>query len=258
MIANKMKKEILYGLVGYPLGHSFSQNLFRGFLQREGVKGDYINFELKDLSELAEKVLSHSKLRGFNVTIPYKETIIPQLDYVSDRARIIGAVNVVRFESDGSLFGYNTDWYGFVETLKPLLCEKKGIKALVLGTGGASKAVKYGLEFMGIEVQRVSRARNRGDIRYEDLTEDMVKTSQVIVNTTPLGMHPNVEDCPDIPYDGIGENHICYDLVYNPSETLFMRKSADHGAMVLNGLGMLYKQAELGKMLMDGIPSELG
>lgn len=233
-----------YGLVGYPLGHSFSRGYFTDKFSREGIDAEYLNFELADIAELPAVVAQIPDLRGFNVTIPYKRDIIPYLSGMSDEAAEIGAVNVVRVEKDRSLRGFNSDVYGFVESLKPLLGHKMPEKALVLGVGGASRAVVYGLGKLGMSVTRVSRREGAGELTYNDLTAETVASHRVIVNTTPLGMYPKTDACPDIAYDAITPDHICYDLVYNPLETLFMRKCAEQGATVSNGLKMLHLQAE--------------
>lgn len=233
----------LYGLVGFPLGHSFSRAYFTDKFRKENIDAEYVNFELPDIDGIKEIVASTPLLRGFNVTIPYKSGIIPYLTRLSEEAAEIGAVNVVRVERDGSLSGFNSDVYGFTESLRPLI-DATHRRALVLGSGGASKAVCHGLKMLGIEPTVVSRTPVPGALTYASLTPETVGNHTVIVNTTPLGMYPRVDTCPDIPYDALTPRHVCFDLVYNPTETLFMRKSAEAGATVKNGLEMLHLQAE--------------
>lgn len=241
---------ISLGLIGYPLGHSFSARYFNEKFEREGISGHYDLYPIRSIDELPSLLAQHPELSGLNVTIPYKEQIIPLLDEISENAQKIGAVNVVRIlrQEDGTprLTGYNSDTTGFSDSLAPLL--RPDIKrALVLGTGGASKAVAHSLRGFGIEATFVSRNPGQHDteaIGYEDLTEEVISKNLLIVNTTPLGMYPKTEAAPDIPYRFITANHICYDLVYNPELTLFMKKSAEHGATVKNGLEMLHRQAE--------------
>ena len=233
-----------YGLVGWPLGHSFSRRYFTEKFEREGLDAEYLNFELENVSLLPE-VLANATLRGFNVTIPYKQAVMAYLDRIDPVAREIGAVNVVKVESDGTLTGYNSDVYGFVESIRGMMDGKVDAqRAMVLGVGGASRAVVHGLRTLGLEVTQVSRREGAGDLTYDDLTADIVGAHGVVVNTTPLGMYPNVEGCPQIPYEGIGENHLCFDLVYNPLETEFMKRCAAKGAKVKNGLEMLHLQAD--------------
>ena len=242
-----MEKRI-YGLIGMPLGHSFSSSFFNDKFQREGIDAEYRNFELPDIGDLMELIAELPDLAGLNVTIPYKQAVIPYMDYMSDTAAGVGAVNVIRFErpADGSdeprLGGYNTDVIGFTESLRPLLTTAH-TRALVLGSGGASKAVMYALGQLGIEAVIVSRRPSDGQLSYADLTPAVMDSHKLIVNTTPVGMYPHVDECPDIPYDLLDADSLCFDLVYNPSETLFMTKAATRGARVSNGLQMLHLQA---------------
>lgn len=233
----------VYGLVGFPLGHSFSRSFFTDKFAREGIDARYINFELPDISMLENVVADTAGLRGFNVTIPYKQAVIPMLNHLDAEAAEIGAVNVVRVERDGSLSGYNSDVYGFVESIRPLLAGGNHTKALVLGTGGASRAVCYGLRSLGIRPTRVSRKPGPDNITYAGLSPEVMSAHTVVVNTTPLGMYPAVDTAPDIPYDMITSRHVCFDLVYNPETTRFMQLSAARGATVSNGLRMLRLQA---------------
>ena len=234
-----------YGLIGYPLGHSFSINYFNQRFADEGINAKYMNFEIPTIDDLAEVLDSNPELKGLNVTIPYKQKVMEYLDSISPEARAIGAVNVIRVIHEGNntiLKGYNSDVIGFTQSIEPMLedCHKK---ALILGTGGASKAINYGLKSLGLETVFVSRYRRPGTICYEDITPEVVKEYNVIVNCTPLGMFPKTEECPALPYEAMDENNILYDLIYNPDETLFMKKGAERGANVKNGLEMLLLQA---------------
>ncbi len=236
------------GLIGYPLTHSFSAKYFAEKFQNEGIEGfTYENFEIPKIEDFPEVIKNNPEIVGLNVTIPYKEQIIPYLDELDEEAKEIGAVNtvkVIRTENGIKLKGYNTDIYGFRETLKPLL-KMHHYKALILGTGGAAKAVEYVLKKIGLSVLYVSRnPASEKERSYEELNEFAVKDFPVIVNSTPLGMHPKVDACPALPYDYLSEDNLLYDLIYNPAETLFMRKGAEKGAIVQNGLGMLKLQAE--------------
>ncbi len=235
-----------YGLLGYPLGHSFSRRYFTEKFESESIDAEYLNFELPSMDQYLTMLDEHPTVRGHNVTIPYKQQVIPFLDEMSDEARAIGAVNVVKVsERDGKRYlkGYNSDVIGFVDSIKPLL-RPHHTKALILGTGGASRAIRYGLESkLGIEVLYVSRTPKEGMITYADNTAEILKQYTVIVNCTPSGMYPHVDECPDLPYELMTSDHLLYDLVYNPEETLFMRRGAEHGATVKNGLEMLIGQA---------------
>lgn len=237
----------LYGLIGRTLGHSFSRDFFSRKFAAEHIDADYVNFELPDIGDFMELVAEAVDLCGLNVTIPYKELIIPYLNSVADAAKEIGAVNTIRVDYDSrggiTLTGHNTDCIGFAESIRPLL--RPDMKqALVLGTGGASKAVMYALRSLGIEPVQVSRTAADGRLTYADLTPEVMASHTVIVNTTPLGMWPDVDSCPDIPYDLLTPAHLCYDVVYNPETTEFMKRAAARGAIVKNGLEMLRLQAE--------------
>ena len=274
-----------YGLIGYPLGHSFSRKFFTEKFEKEGIDAQYLNFEIPSIEDFPNIIKNNPELRGLNVTIPYKQQVIQYLDDISEEAKAIGAVNVVKINRPspqpspmmgretmrdagnkpdglpimgemsegqrGSLMGYNSDVIGFVESIKPLL-KPHHKKALILGTGGASKAIHYGLEKkLGLETAFVSRRKPddssaRGTERvftYEEVTADLLKEYEVIVNCSPVGMYPHVDECPTLPYEAMNENHLLYDLVYNPLETLFMKKGAAQGATVKNGLEMLHLQA---------------
>ena len=234
-----------YGLIGYPLGHSFSIGYFNERFENENIDAKYINFEIPSIDDLPEVLASNPQLKGLNVTIPYKEKVIPFLDSVSPEARAIGAVNVIRVTHKGNkviLRGFNSDAIGFTKSIEPML-EKCHKKALILGTGGASKAVNYGLKSLGLETVFVSRYERPDTIQYESITPDVVKEYNVIVNCTPLGMYPHSDECPKLPYEALDSHNILYDLIYNPDQTLFMKKGLAHGAQVKNGLEMLLLQA---------------
>lgn len=234
----------IYGLVGFPLEHSFSPRYFAEKFYREGIHdAAYRLFPLEDIAELPALLEREPGLLGLHVTIPHKRTVIPLLDGVDGHARAIGAVNTIVF-AGGRRRGSNTDWTGFVESLRPLIDPKRHARALVLGSGGSSRAVRYGLERLGIGVSVVSRRRGAADLVYEDLDAGVMAGHGVVVNTTPLGMHPDVLSRPDIPYEALGPGHLCYDLVYNPEKTVFLIKAEQRGAAIINGLEMLERQAE--------------
>ena len=235
-----------FGLIGHPLGHSFSARFFAEKFQKEQIDATYQNFDIEEAAQLMDIISSHPLLQGVNVTIPHKQAILPLLNDISDEARAIGAVNVVRIsrDTDGTpiLKGYNSDVIGFCQSLRPLL-RPHHRKALVLGTGGASKAVVYGLKRLGITSMYVSRTPKEGQFTYDDLTSELLQEFTVIVNCTPLGMYPHIDHCPNLPYASLTAQHLLYDLVYNPEETLFLKKGAEHGATTKNGLEMLHLQA---------------
>ena len=235
-----------YGLLGYPLGHSFSKNYFNQKFESEKIDAQYVNFEISDIKYIKNVLKENPNLNGLNVTIPYKEQVIPYLDDLDEDARLIGAVNVIKFTKGflgkTKLIGYNSDIIGFKRSIEPLL-DSSHRKAVILGTGGASKAVMHGLKQLGVGTTFVSRTPKEHCITYQDVTPELLESYTVIVNTTPLGMFPNVDACPDIPYDALTPKHLLYDLLYNPDETLFMKKGKEHGAVVKNGLEMLLLQA---------------
>ncbi|CCY80290.1 shikimate dehydrogenase [Prevotella sp. CAG:1185] len=234
-----------YGLIGYPLGHSFSKSYFNEKFENEKIDAEYINFEIPTLDSLPEILASNPELKGLNVTIPHKEKVISYLDSISPEARAIGAVNVIRVDHKGNntfLKGFNSDVIGFTKSIEPLL-ERFHKKALILGTGGASKAINFGLKSLGLETVFVSRFERPGTIQYSQITPDIIQEYNVIVNCTPCGMYPHIDECPQLPYDAITSKNLLYDLLYNPDETLFMKKGALHGATVKNGLEMLLLQA---------------
>lgn len=238
----------IYGLIGNPLVHSFSQDFFNQKFLAEEIDAQYINFEIEDLGLLMEIIAEYPNLNGLNVTAPYKEAVIPYLDSLDDDAHEIGAVNVIRFIRDkktGDLIelrGYNSDVVGFGKTIDSILTPQR-TSAMVLGTGGAAKAVRAAFNKHGIDVQLVSRRKSEHTCVYEEITRAMVASYKIIVNATPLGKYPNDDLCPDFPYRFLTKDHICYDLIYNPEETLFMKKSAQYGAETKNGIEMLLLQA---------------
>lgn len=228
-----------YGLIGKNISYSFSRNYFNEKFKNETIlNSQYINFDLDNLSQL--KQIFNQENKGFNVTIPYKETIIPYLDALDLHAEKIGAVNTIQIKNNIKT-GFNTDWIGFKNSIVSLL-KPYHKKALILGTGGASKAIKYALEQLQIEYKVVSRTQ--ADFTYNDLNESIIKEYLVIINCTPLGTFPNIEQAPQIPYEFITENHLAYDLVYNPEETQFLKNCKVKGAQIKNGLEMLEIQAE--------------
>lgn len=235
-----------YGLIGYPLGHSFSKTFFNQKFSAENIDAEYVNFEIPNIKELKNILKENPDLKGLNVTLPYKTQVIPYLDDIDDDARRIGAVNVIKFTrglfGKIKLKGYNSDIIGFKQSIEPLLNQSHR-KALILGTGGASRAVFQGLKQLGIGSTLVSRRAGEFGITYGEITPKTMEQYTVIVNATPLGMHPNINESPDIPYDLLTSNHLLYDLLYNPDETLFMKKGKEKGAVVKNGLEMLLLQA---------------
>lgn len=236
-----------YGLVGYPLGHSFSQDYFTKKFATENIDAQYLNFQIEDIALFPEKVLTVDGLAGLNVTIPYKQKVMAYLDEIDETAQKVGAVNVVKIIRNGSkmrLHGCNSDVVGFENSLRPLL-KPYHTQAFILGTGGASKAVRYVLEKLGIDYQFVSRNADAANniLSYQQLTDELVENHKLIVNCTPLGMSPKIDACPDIPYEAIGAEHLCFDLIYNPEVTLFLQKSKERGATIKNGLDMLIGQA---------------
>ena len=236
-------REKLFGLIGYPLTHSFSKRFFSEKFEKEGLLHcRYELFPLETIELLPEILKNNPTLRGLNVTIPYKEAVIPFLDEFGAGIAALGAVNVIDI-SEGKLIGHNTDIAGFEGALRNFLGTERPEAALVLGTGGASKAVQFVLSTMQIPFHVVSRTRE-SDFHYDQLTRDIMLTHRLIVNTTPLGMSPDTETCPKIPYEWISERHLLFDLVYNPEETLFLKKGRLQGAQTRNGLEMLITQAE--------------
>lgn len=236
-----------YGLIGYPLKHSFSKDYFNEKFKAEHIDAEYINFEIPGINDFMEVIEENTNLHGLNVTIPYKEQVIPFLDELDKDAVKIGAVNVIKFvrqpKGKIKLIGYNSDIIGFTQSIEPLL-KPHHQKALILGTGGASKAVYHGLKKLGLTATYVSRSKKSDELlTYRELTPEVMKEYTVIVNCTPVGMYPNESNCPDIPYEQLTANHLLYDLIYNPDQTLFLKKGAEQGAATKNGLEMLLLQA---------------
>lgn len=236
-----------YGLIGNPLEHSFSQGFFNDKFTAENIDAEYINFEIPTIEDFKPIIKNNPLLRGLNVTIPYKEQVIPYLDQLSENAKLIGAVNVIKIEhikkGKTKLTGYNSDIIGFKSSIDQLL-QPVHTHALVLGNGGAAKAIYYGLKQLGVVPTYVSREKTATDmLTYSDLDEAVMTANTVIVNCTPVGMWPNVDVCPLIPYHLLTKQHLLYDLLYNPNETLFMKKGKEKGAKVKNGLEMLLLQA---------------
>lgn len=239
-----MKRQ--FGLIGFPLSHSFSRRFFTEKFSKERIDAEYLNFEIGSITDLPQLIHNHPKLEGFNITIPYKELVISYLDKIDESASRIKAVNTVKIDRSAnhiSLHGFNTDIHGFQESIKPLL-QKFHHKALVLGTGGASKAVVHALENLNIEVILVSRnPEEKGEISYSDLDQDVMESYKIIVNTTPIGTYPNIEGCPALPFEWITPRHLLFDLVYNPEVTEFLKQGKLQGATIKNGMEMLELQA---------------
>ncbi len=232
------------GLIGKHISYSFSKGYFTAKFEAEQLPFTYENFDLDTIAEFPKLLEDHTNIAGFNVTIPYKEAIIPYLDKLSKKAKKIGAVNTITIDKKGHLKGYNTDCYGFEKSLKPYL-KKHHKKALILGTGGASKAIAFTLKKRNIKFDYVSRTKkNKVRFTYDDLSPEIIENYQIIINCTPIGTHPNLNECPNIPYDGITKTHLLYDLIYNPDETKFLKLGKSLGAQTCNGLKMLEFQAE--------------
>jgi shikimate dehydrogenase len=237
-----------FGLIGYPLGHSFSKKYFSEKFKKESLSDhQYINFEIDSIARFPSIFDQFETISGLNCTIPYKQQIIPFLSEVDEVAMQIGAVNTIKMintENGLRLKGFNTDSIGFERTLSPLL-QKQHKKAIILGTGGASKAVKYVLNKLGISFVLATRKEelSENEINYKDIDTRFIEEHLLIINTTPLGTAPNTDHCPDIPYEALTNKHLLYDLVYNPEETLFMKKGALKGAKTKNGMEMLHEQA---------------
>ena len=233
-----------FGLIGKDISYSFSKKYFTEKFSKELFDDcTYENFDIPNIEEFPNVLKDNPDLKGLNVTIPYKEAIIPFLDTMSDKAFRIGAVNVIRFTKKGNLKGYNSDWYGFKKTLEPLL-QPHHKKALILGTGGASKAVAFALDQLGIFYTFVSREATENAIDYNRINTTTFDNFQIIINCTPLGTSPNTKEFPPIPYEFFTEKHIAFDLIYNPEETQFLKKAKKKGATIKNGYEMLVFQAE--------------
>lgn len=239
-----------YGLIGYPLSHSFSKKYFTEKFEKENISdSEYLAFPIEKIELLPQLIKDNPTLKGLSVTIPYKESVIPFLDELDETAKKIGAVNCIKI-SNGRLIGYNTDAFGFRQSIKPFL-ESHHERALIIGTGGASKAVEYVLKEIGIDCFFVTRKKSNNQqpttnnfFAYDEVNEHMLNAFKLIVNATPLGMFPNVDASPSIPYQFITSSHLLYDLVYNPAETEFLKKGKTKGAAIVNGFSMLQHQAE--------------
>ncbi|MGQ7868881.1 shikimate dehydrogenase family protein [Sunxiuqinia sp. sy24] len=237
-----------YGLIGYRLGHSFSRQFFSDKFEKEHLNDhEYINFELDNINQFPAIFQENDHIAGLNCTIPYKQEIMSFLDEIDEEAAIVGAVNtvkVIRAKNNFKLKGFNTDCYGFEQSLMPLL-QKQHRKALILGTGGASKAVKFILDKHGIEYLSATTKEklSTNELNYEQIDGNLINEHLIVINATPLGTFPEVDTCPSIPYEFISSNHVLFDLVYNPEETLFLQKGKVKGASIKNGLEMLHLQA---------------
>jgi len=233
-----------FGLLGKNIGYSFSVGYFAEKFKSLNLEDyEYVNFDIQSIEEFPEIIKNNPNLKGMNVTIPYKEAVIPYLEKISKKAQRIGAVNTIKFTKKGKLKGYNSDFYGFKKSLKPLL-EPHHKKALILGTGGASKGVAFALEELGITYTFVSREATDESIGYKLVNATTFDNHQIVINCTPLGTSPNVDAFPPIPYEYFTPKHIAHDLIYNPEETIFLRKAKKQGAQTKNGLEMLRYQAE--------------
>ncbi len=240
----KTEQKHSYGLLGRDISYSFSKGYFRDFFKKEGLHHcSYENFDLRDISDLETILKEYPELRGLNVTIPYKEAIIPYLHTLAPEAAIIGAVNTIKFTKTG-LVGHNTDEYGFRSSLEPFLAKKSHTHALILGTGGASKAIAYVLKQLGINYHFVSRNPEKEQWGYEMLTKKEIAQNTLIINCTPMGTYPRLSEKPAIPYQFIGPDHLLYDLVYNPEKSAFLQEGEKQGAVICNGLSMLEGQAK--------------
>lgn len=234
-----------FGLIGFPLSHSFSKRYFAEKFAKEGIKStSYENYPLEKLEMLPALFDMSPNLIGLNVTIPYKEAVLGFLDELAEDAAEIRAVNTIKRYPDGHLKGFNSDIYGFGETLRRFIPDTFNSGALILGTGGASKAVRYVCVRRGLTTQSVSRSSGKGQVAYEDLDQTIMSEFRLIINTTPLGMHPKTEDSPAIPYRFLTEDHYLIDLIYNPAETRFLSEGLKYGSKIKNGMEMLILQAE--------------
>ena len=229
-----------FGLLGRKLGHSFSEAFFTRYFEEKGIDAVYSNYEIDSIEQIQE-VFMH-ELSGLNVTVPYKESVIPFLDELSPEATAIGAVNVIKF-ADGKRIGHNSDAFGFHQSIKPFLLNVHE-RALILGTGGASKAVKYVFQQIGLDVIQISRTPSgEKEFGYDEINEHMVRACKVIVNCTPVGMYPDTNTCIPFPFEFLTSEHLVVDLIYNPEKTVFLEKAEQNGATILNGASMLKEQA---------------
>tara|TARA_B100000497_G_scaffold49637_1_gene57177 strand:- start:1303 stop:2052 length:750 start_codon:yes stop_codon:yes gene_type:complete len=238
MIEQKQNK--IYGLIGKNINYSFSKNFFNNKFENEKIDAVYINFDIKKIEEF-KTIVTENNISGLNITIPYKESIINQLDYVDPTAKEIGAVNTIKFHNN-ILSGYNTDYLGFYTSIKNIV--NSNTKALILGTGGASKAIAYTLKILKIKYLFVSRSKkNKNYINYNEISKEIINKHNLIINCTPLGTFPEINQIPQIPISLITKRHIVYDLIYNPSKSLLLKKSEENGATIINGYQMLENQA---------------
>lgn len=236
--------KIKFGLVGRNINYSFSKIYFTEKFKIEDMRNcRYDNYDIAHIKDLKAVLTKNPTLRGLNITIPYKVEVIPFLDKLSKKASKIGAINTVRISKKGKLKGYNTDWIGFTKAISPLLLPHHK-NALILGTGGASKAIKFALKKLGIKSTFVSRERKKDTLSYEDLDAGAFAKFTIVINCTPLGTFPDIENCPKLPYELFTESHLAYDLIYNPEETAFLRQAKERGAVTKNGYSMLVYQAE--------------
>lgn len=240
----QQNKHKLFGLIGKNISYSFSRTYFsKKFEELQLSNCSYVNFDLENIAKFPNILKEHPEVKGMNVTIPYKQAVIPFLDNLNKNAKTIGAVNTIKITKKGKLKGYNTDYYGFKKSIEPFI-KPNHTKALILGTGGASKAIAFALKKMGIDYNFVSRSSSNADFTYKILTKYIIEDHPIIINCTPLGTYPNIEDKPPIPYEFITKKHLLYDLIYNPEETAFLKLGKEKGAAICNGLKMLEFQAE--------------
>lgn len=245
-------KSGLFGLVGRNISYSFSRGYFSKKFSDLGLTDySYVNFDIEDISHFSKILKEHPRVKGMNVTIPYKQAVIPFLDSLNKNAKAIGAVNTIKVTKKGKLKGYNTDFYGFKKSITPHL-KPNHTKALILGTGGASKAIAFALTKLGIDYNFVSRSSANADFSYKILTRNIIEDHSIIINCTPLGTHPNISEKPPIPYQYITKKHLLYDLIYNPEETAFLKSGKEKGAGICNGLKMLEFQAEKAWKIWNG------
>lgn len=239
-----LQEKNIYGLIGKKISYSFSKNYFTNKFKKSNLDSNYTyeNLDLDDINQF-KNIIKQKKFNGFNVTIPYKEKIIKFLDKLDSDAEKIGAVNTIKVCSNNQLKGYNTDYIGFIKSISPIL-NKTHKKAILLGSGGASKSIIFGLDKLNISSIVVSRSKEKGNIIYEELNNEIINASQIIINCSPVGTFPKINECPKIPYKYINSKHICYDLIYNPLESKFLEESKKNNATILNGMEMLKIQAE--------------
>ncbi|MCB0443697.1 MAG: shikimate dehydrogenase [Flavobacterium sp.] len=243
---NEQEKNKRFGLIGKNISYSFSKKYFTEKFEKEKLeKCSYENFDLQTISQFPKIYRENKDLKGLNVTIPYKEKIIPYLDQLDKNASKIGAVNCIKFTKKGKLKGYNTDYFGFKKSIQPLL-QPHHQKALILGTGGASKAIAFALNKLGILYTFVSRSRKEDALDYKYINATTFDNYQIIINCTPLGTHPNLAECPPIPYEFFTSEHLAFDLIYNPEESEFLKRAKTNNAVTKNGYQMLVLQAEKG------------